>query len=286
MADLETPDATPPEPVAPPAEPPPVEAAADPDEAAAVEIQGGKYVPLEALREVREKAKAFKDKAEQYDQTVQYVQSVRPYIDFLQANPDLMTRTTTTHQAPQTVTQEPVDEQAEELARTLDLYTAEGKPDVRRAQKLRGLIDAAADAKAESRVKPLQESTLRERANHNYQRALVTKAPDGRTPNRQVLDALWARTDPSITSTEEGASALVATALGLSLLHGQAGPPTSVAPPAQPAVVSERPGSRQPNTPSLSAFDEKIAGMRGRTNDEWAKLTRTFNPGRPSVLED
>ena len=285
MADLETPDATPPpEPVAPPAEPPPVEAAADPDEATAVEVQGGKYVPLSALQEAREKAKALKEKAEAYDNTVQYVQSVRPYIDFLQANPDLMTRTTTTHQ-PAAPTQEPVDEQAEELARTLDLYTAEGKPDVRRAQKLRGLIDAAADAKAESRVKPLQESTLRERANHNYQRALVTKAPDGRTPSRQVLDALWARTDPSITSTEEGASALVATALGLSLLHGQAGAP-AVVPTPQPAIVSERPGSRQPNTPSLTNLDEKIAGMRGRSNDDWAKLTRTFNPGRPSVLED
>lgn len=285
MADLEAPDPVTPEPVAPPVEAPP-EVPADPVEAAAVEMQGDKYVPLSALREAREKAKSFKDKADQFDQTVQYVQSVRPYIDFLQANPDLMTRQTTTHQGPQTVAQEPVDEAAEELARTLDLYTADGKPDVRRAQKLRGIIDATADAKAESRVRPLHESTIRERSQNNYQRALVTKAPNGKSVEPNALAAIWAKTDPNVTATEEGAAAVVALALGLSVLNDKTPAATTTTAPSQPAIVSERPGSRTPNAPTLTALDEKIAGLRGRSADEWSKLTRNHVPGRPFVLED
>lgn len=286
MADLESNDPTPaPEPAAVEAPvPAATDAPADPVEAGAVEMQGGKYVPLAAVNEAREKARLYKEKADLYDQSAQYVQSVRPYIEFLQANPDLMTRTQQQTQPSAVTTTQPVDEQAEELARTLDLYTADGKPDIKRAQKIRTMVSTTAEAEAEKRVKPLQDSTLRERATHNYQRALVTKAPDGRVPNRQVLDALWARTDPSITATEEGASALVATALGLSILHGGAAAPPQ--PVITPPVVTETAGSKVPGRPSMTALDEKIAGMRGKTADEWGKLTRTFNPGRPSVLED
>jgi hypothetical protein len=285
MADLETPDpVTPPEPVAA-AEPPPApDPPADPAEADAIEMPGGKFVPLSAVLAEREKGKSYREKAELYDQTAQYVHQVKPYIDFLQANPDLMTRQTTTHREP-VPTEQPVDEQAEYVAKMLDLYTTDGKPDVRRAQMLRQFIDDAADAKAEARTKPMQESSLRERSGHNYQRALLTKAPDGRAPKREVLDALWARTDPSITATEEGASAVVATALGLSLLHGAAGLPTAQ-PAATPALVTETPGSRTPNRPSLSPLDEKIMGIRNRSADDWGKLTRTFTAGRPNVLED
>lgn len=286
MANLEAPEPVTPDPTPPPVEavaPEPVAPPADPLEAGAVDVQGGKYVPLAAVLAEREKAKQFKDKADAYDQTVHYVQSVRPYIDFLQANPDLMTRTTQqTAPSPVTTTQ-PVDDQAEELARTLDLYTADGQPDVKRAQKIRTMVKTEAQSEAEAQLRPLQDSSIRERAQHNYHRALVTKAPDGRTPDRQVLDALWSRTDPKVTSTEEGATAVVMLAMGMGAFTGQVAPPQ---PAASPALVTETPGSRQPGRPSLTALDEKIAGIRGRSADDWGKLTRTFSAGRPNVLEE
>lgn len=285
MADLETPDPTPQPETPPPVESTPPPQAATPPEPDddAVDIHGVKHVPIAAVLAEREKAKSYKEKADAYDQVAQQWNQVQPYIQFLKENPTFMSRTAEQTQPTPTTTTQPVDPEAEELARTLDLYTADGKPDAARAVKITKIVDRIAEQKAEAKVKPLAESTTRERAQHNYQRALATKAPDGRTPDRNVLDALWSRTDPSITATEEGATAVVMLALGMGAFQGQQAPPQA---PPQAPVTTEAPGPRNLNRPGLTALDEKIAGLRGRSTDDWAKLTRTFNPGRPSVLED
>ena len=285
MADLETPDPTPQPETPPPVEstPQPQVAAPEPPDDDSVEIKGVKYAPVTAVIAEREKAKTYKEKADAYDQVASQWNQVQPYIQFLKENPTFMTRTQEQTQPTPTTTTQPADPEAEELARTLDLYTHDGKPDTARALKLMKVVDKVAEQKADAKVKPLAESTTRERSQYNYQRALATKAPDGRVPDRNVLDALWSRTDPSITSTEEGATAVVMLALGMGTFQGQQAPPqaTQSAP-----VTTEAPGPRNLNRPSLTALDEKIAGLRGRSTDDWAKLTRTFNPGRPSVLED
>lgn len=293
--DLESPDPVPAseppaaDPPAPPPEPPVAaapEPPADPDEAQSVEMQGGKYVPIHVLHAVREQNKALKQKAEEFDQTIGYVRQAAPYIEFLKQNPTFMTQTAQQTQPTPVTTTQPADEAAESLARTLDLYTADGKPDVKRAQTIRQIIKSEAQTEAEAKVKPLAESTQRERVSYNYQRALASLTDrGGHAHERQAVDALWARTDPNILATEDGAAATVALALGLIAMSGQQ--PRAVAPPQQPPpVVTERPGSRQPNVAPLGQLEEKIAGMRGVKASDWQSLTRNFNPGRPSVLED
>jgi hypothetical protein len=279
--DLETPEpVTPPEPdPTTPPEPP-----AEPEEADAVDVAGQKHVPLSALIEERKQKQTLKAKADQYDQVVGYVNSVKPYIEFLQANPNLMTRAQEAPPTPAATTQ-PVDPDAEELARTLDLYTADGKPDVVRGQKLLQKIDKAAETRSQAAIKPLQESTTRERSGFMYQRALVTKAPDGRAVDRTVLDAIWSRTDPTITSTEEGAAGIVAMALGLQLMQGGQAPPV-VTPPSTPPLVTEAPGGRTTNRAPLSALDQSIAKLRGLDDKTYAERSRGFQSGRPNVLED
>lgn len=285
MPDLETPEppAEPvPDPPAPEAPPDPVEA--EPE--GTTEVAGQKHVPLGTLIAERREKQALKQKADQFDQLAGYVNQVRPYIDFLQANPGLITQTRQeTNPTPVTTTQ-PVDEDALELARTLDLYTAEGQPDVKRAQKVQKIIDRAAGTQAQEAVKPLQESTLRERAGYNYQRALITKAPDGREVDRGTLDAIWARTDPKILATEEGAAGVVAMALGLSVMQGtsKAAPPAPA--PLNPPLHTEPAGSRTTQRAPLSQLDQAIAKIRGLDEKTYAERTKGFTPGRQSVLED
>lgn len=284
----ETPDPTPETPpTAPPAEPEP-EAPLTEAELAEVErtidVEGVKQVDARALKEARKQARELKQKADQYDQVVGYVNQVRPYIDFLQANPTLMTRTHQETQPTPTTTTQPVDPKAETLAKTLDLYTADGKPDVARAQVIRDMVKAEANEQATAQIRPLEESTTRERSQFMYQRALVTKAPDGRAVNQAVLDALWSRTDPKITSTEEGAAGIVAMALGLSLMQGTTQPaPTA---PAAPPLHTEPAGSRNTARAPLSALDERIATIRGIDQKTYAERVKGFQSGRPNVLED
>jgi hypothetical protein len=285
MADLETPD---PEPVAV-AEPTPPEPPADPDAhepEGTADVAGQKMVPLSALVEARREKAALKQKAEQYDQTIGYVQQVRPYIDFLQANPGLMTRTQQETSPTPTTTTQPVDENATELARTLDLYTATGEPDVKRAQKIQKMIQVTAKAEATAEVEPLRESTVRERSGFMYQRALVTKAPDGRTVDRHTLDRLWTNTDPKISATEEGAAGIVAMALGLQLMQGTAAPIPAATQALAPPLHTEAPGGRTPNRAPLSSLDQSIAKLRGLDDKTYAERSKGFVSGRPSVLED
>jgi hypothetical protein len=210
----------------------------------------------------------------------------REAVEFVAKNPQLLTRTLESTQPTAVTTTQPVDEGAEELARTLDLYTADGKPDVKRAQKVRQFIKTEASGEAEARVRPLAESTVRERANHNYQRALVTAAPDGRKVDATTLNAIWQRTNPEILATEEGAAGVVAMALGLQVMQGIAGPTPQHTTPLAPPLVTEAPGGRTVGRNVLNAFDQKIASMRGLDEKTYADRTKGFTPGRPNTLED
>jgi hypothetical protein len=179
-----------------------------------------------------------------------------------------------------------VDEAAVELARTLDLYTADGQPDVVRATKLQKLISDTSRANAEEQVRPLHESTTRERSSFMYQRALVTKAPDGRSCDPEVLEAIWTRADPKVSSTEEGAAGLVAMALGLSVMRGpRTATPPAVAPLTAP-LHTEPAGSRTTNRAPMSALDTSIAKLRGLDHKTYGERSQGFNPGRTNQLED
>jgi hypothetical protein len=238
-------------------------------------------VPVGSLIDERRQRQALKA---DFDQLSGYVHQVRPYLDFLSANPDIVSQTRQTRSDATPPTAAEVNPDALELATTLDLYGADGKPDVVRGQKLLDRIDKAAQARADAAIQPMQESTARERGNFMYQRALVTKAPDGRGVDRDVLDALWTRTDPKILATEEGAAGVVAMALGLTVMKGGRAPVPVNAP--QPPLHTESPGSRSGTRAPMSTLDQNIAKIRGLNDKDYAERSRGFTPGRASVLED
>jgi hypothetical protein len=279
VADLENEDppvADPPAPVADPPAPEP-----DPDPEGTVDVGGQKMIPVGAVIEERRARQALKA---DFDQLSGYVHQVRPYLDFLQANPDLLQQTRQTRSDAAPPKADEINPEALELATTLDLYGADGKPDVVRGQKLLDRIEKTAQSRADQAIGPLQESTARERGNFMYQRALVTKAPDGRGVDRDVLDALWTRTDAKVLATEEGAAGVVAMALGLTVMRGKAPAPNAPAPLAP--LHTESPGSRTTSRAPMSTLDQNIAKIRGLNDKDYAERSRGFTPGRASVLED
>ena len=144
----ESPPQAPPQAAAP--ESPPQDAATE-DHPEAVEVAPGvKMVPLGALQAVREELKQAKPLAQRAAQLEQQVAQFAPYVQFLQAHPQLLTpqqpaQAAATPPAPQD------DPALVELAKTLDLYTADAKPDTTRAAKIRDLTRAEAKREAQQK---------------------------------------------------------------------------------------------------------------------------------------
>lgn len=261
--------------------PPAPQVPAEPDEPGAVIVGEQKMVPLSALLTEREKGRGLKDKADQLDQVAGYVAQVKPYIEFLQANPGLMTRQPP---APEPAAPPADDPMAAQIATTLDLYTPDGKPDLARAKTFMAMVDTIAEQKADAKVKPLAERSMRTKADENFQRALVTVAPNGHRVDPTVLKGLWDKLPASVTADEQVASILVYSALGYDVMHkAPAGPPA--APLAAP-VVTESNNGRTPVAAPLNTFDERIAAARGMTTAKYGELLTGFTKGRPSALED
>ena len=277
--------------------PEPVEAAAERDvESDTLEIpdssmEGGKakYVPLSALsgarselRELKgqlEQAKAGSARAEQLEQQIAaltaQVQQMAPFVQAYQA--------AVQQPAPSGPAELSADEHAEltELARTLDLYDAQGQPDVQRAQKVAALVDTRAGRQAQASVAPIHQHTVSQQAAYMLARAKATAAPNGQKPDPTVLEAIWARLDPAIVATPDGARQAWIQAFGLSAM----GSPTTAAParnangqftPQQPAAAipdplhTERAGGRDtPATMPLSDMERRMAKDMGLTEQEY-----------------
>lgn len=290
MPDLETPAPhveTPPAaptaeqtpPAAPPAEPP---AEADELPEGAIEQAGQVMVPLAALRAERETVRTLKGKAAQYDQAAQYVNQVRPYVEFLQANPDLMTRRHAPPSQPAPAADPVSDEKFEKLAIKFDLYTAEGKPDAGRAKDILDILRGEARAEAQTVMAPVQAQSLQERAIANYHEAVRSQAPNGAKVDPQVLWNVWSKSDPKVVATPEGAAAAWMLAYGMQAAQVQ----TQVTPPAAPPVFTENSGSRLVNRAPLSELDQRIIQVRGMDPKKYAEHAKSFKAGETNVIED
>lgn len=274
----------PPEPTPEPAPAPPqaqTPPAAPPDPES-VDVGGEKMVPLAALQAEREQVRQLRQKAAQVDQAVEWVNTHKPYIEFLQNNPQLL-QPRQPDPAPSPV-QPQQDETLVQLARTLDLYTPDGQPDAKRAGVIRNMVKTEAQTIAQETVKPLAEMTTREKAQVNLRDAKAVTLPDGRRPNGQILDMLWQQGDARVLATPEGAAAAVAIAVGLEGFQAQPAAPPQ--PPATPPVVTEPAGGRNLNRPAVSEFEQRVMQLRGITPQKYAEYTRNFRSGAANVLEE
>lgn len=279
----DTPDPVVPE--APPvAEVPPVEAAAPPEEATdpgVVEVAGQKLVPLSAMISERKQRQALAEKAARTDQLEAYVNESRPYVEFLKANPDLLKPRQAAPPPPTSFGAPPPDPQVESLARTLDLYTPEGQPDLVRATTIRTMMTQTAEQIARQTIAPIHEQTHQDQSARNFQIALTYKDPQGRSPSKESLTAIWRTMEARQTADPNVASIMTLTALGLDYANHKPG----IAPPAQPPIVTEGAGGGA-RRPALSQLEASIARDRGVSEAKWQEHTKGFVPGRSQQLED
>src|SRR6185369_9155306 len=160
----------------------------EPAEVEAVEVAGRKYVPVAAVISERKQRQAAQEE----------INRLKPYADFIEKNPDLVRRPAAPP-PPTSFGPAPVDPQTEALAKTLDLYTPEGKPDVGRAQMIRTMMAQTATQIAQQQMAPVHQDRNQTASARNYQLALGYKDADGRSPSPEALTEIWRSMDPAQT---------------------------------------------------------------------------------------
>jgi hypothetical protein len=270
----------PPPPEAPTAEMPPADQHAA--EVEAVEVGGQKYVPLAAVLAERNEKKALKDRASKADAYEAELAQMRPYIQFLQANPQLLQPRTPepvpAHQAPAE------DPDALEAAQMMDFYTSDGKPDVARGAKWLALQDRRNQRQTQEAVRPYAEQSQQERSQVNFMRAAQIADADGRKPSEAALREVWSNMPAELTSDPKVAGLLAMIAFGMDRVRTKDGP---VAPPVPPpAMVTEASGGTPRVRQVMSALESRVAAERNINQTNWMDRTKGFTANRPSVLED
>lgn len=266
-------------------EAPPEEA--KPAEVEAVEVAGQKYVPLAGIVSERKQRQAAEKTAGELQARLQQLEQqygqIAPYAEILKNNPQLLSP-----RQPEPVAVEPTDDpDLVELAQTLDLYDpTTGKPDVKKAEKIRNIQRREAEKVAQSQVQPFQQREIEGQVSRNYAMAVNAKTPDGEPLNRAVFDDLWrqAAAEPGgmkTLSDPRSVMALVLMASGAARWNAQ---PKVQAPP--PALETEASGGNPRTRPSLSAMEERIAAEKGVAPSKWAERVRTFQKGGSNALED
>jgi hypothetical protein len=273
------------EPLAPPvvaaAEAPP--AAVDEDDA---EVPPGQtMIPLAVLQATREKLKGLKATTAEKDTIIAALQAkadrgeaiegnlrqIAPILQALRERPELM------RQIERPAAEDPgplSPAEAEDYARTLELYDAQGQPDVKRAQRAAKMQQRMANEATQRATQPLIQRNAQTEA-ASVRLAALTRNPD---VDAKTFDEIWQHLPPElVVQNPQGISELA-----IRVARGSS--PRQAAPP--PVVHTETPGGRSVTSSSLNDLDRRMARETGKTQAEFAKTKARYNPNGPNVLED
>lgn len=278
-------------PVVPAVDQPPIQATQEPpqdpaeeDHPEAVEVQPGvKMVPLSALHGIRDELKALKPMAQRASELEQQVQQFAPYVQFLQAHPELLTpQPAAQRQAPA-----PQDDPAlVELARTLDLYTADAKPDTARAAKIRDLTRGEATAAAQQALQPVQERSWEQSAAQNLTWMVSQKDAFGRPlEERYVVESVRSiyGSLPRGEALRVLADSRVAELItDIAVSRQSRAKPYTAQPqaPTAPALHVESAGGATPV--HVSEDHTKRLGVK---HESYVAAAKRYQPGKSNVLE-
>jgi hypothetical protein len=252
--------------------------------------EGGKarYVPLSALDGARREARELKSELQQAREGSAKAQQLEQRLADLEAHIQTIAPKAQAYDAihaAQLAKQEPVaedDSEAVELAQVLDLYTPEGKPDIAKAKKTLALMDKRAGKLAQDAVGPLAQHTVQQMSNVMLARAKATAAPNGAKPDAHVLEQVWAKLDPRLTATVDGAKQAWVAALGYSSSIAEAKPaartPTGqfTKKEADEPLYTEKAGGKDtPDMPKLSPAEAKYLKDAGITEKEYFESAKT-----------
>ena len=279
---------------APVVEQPPIEpqAAPEPQEEdipEAVEVQPGvRVVPVGVVQALRAELKALKPQAQRSVALERELGENRAVVEFIKSNPHLMQ----TPQVPAQAAPDPADDPGlVDLARTLDLYTQDGKPDTGRAAKIQAFSDSRAHAVAQQAIAPMQEATHEQQAAAHVQQIMTTTKVGGKPLDPQYLktaiqtitasvpkaDAMRILADPNVAGVvRRVAQGLQAEAMGQD-------PPVVAAPAAAP-LYRESPGGGSDQI-VLSENSKRLARSAGISEKHYVDRARKFVPNKSNVLE-
>ena len=241
-----------------------------------VERPGGRQqmVPVGALKEERQARQALQGKYGQLEATVQQLQQElalhRQYLERQQAPAP----------TPQPAQPDPVDQEALEFARLMDLYMPNGQPDLMRARRALEMSERRAEAKVRAEVEPLRQTAASGQAAALRQQAYDAKDRYGRpVASRQAIDQVFGIIPPHLL-TEDTARFLLFVASGV---EGTMRAPQAQAAPA----FTETSGGRVGAAPGGYSGAERYAMNRlGVSESEFSKMIpATVDPAGGLVLE-
>lgn len=272
-----------------PAAPPPVVEETDPE--GTIEGSGGvKFVPLGAVVETRGKLKdakaaleaanaelaALKPKAEKFDQVKGEWDAVQPLIQQVRNG---------TYQ-PATPQQKPAgplsDADAIEYAKDLDLYKADGTPDVARAQRLATRQQQISDRSTQQAMQPYQQQTAHQQSASNFEAVATWRDKTGAVVDRGVLQDIWSKMPAELTAQPNVAAVMYRVALAETMLQGKH--KAAVVPPP-PAQHTEGLGGGQPGRTELTTFERGFIDATNMKPKEYEDISARFKPGERNSLE-
>ena len=270
------------------------EATDDPEPEGTVEIPTGKVVPLQALQAERGKAKEakaeaetlkqqmalYKAAAEEYEALKPKLAEAMPIIEAVRKRPDLVRLANEPPPAPVEPAGPLSAQEAVEYAKDMDLYKADGTPDVERAQRLAARQEAIAAKQAQRFVAPFEAQTAQRQAQEMFQQVATMKDTQGRTVDPNALKQIWGSVPAELASRPEVASVLYYAAKGYAEHHAKAGRE------AAPAIVpTESLGGSRGEAAPISEIESRFIKAADIKPAEYQKMSARFQPGRVTVLE-
>ena len=281
-------------PVQQPAVSPPVQ---EPEEPEVAEVGGRTMVPVEALRQAREEARAakqlrveveaLKGQAKSGEELQRWVDTVRPLLAKLNERPDVVQAIMAGKDVP-AAGAKPAnaipDDRAAKYARRWELFTSAGELDVARAKDI--LIDQDTEARrvaeeaARAAVGPIQERMARGTAQQVMQQYLGVKDKAGKAVNAAVLQQVWSALPPQMAEDQNASAWAYYAAKGYAAHHGLDAPE-----PPGAAVVTESPGGGAPAAKPMGDVERAIARVLDIDEKRWADRAAKYKPGAINVLE-
>lgn len=292
LATGEPPPPAPDTPAAPP--PPPNPDETDP-EGTIEGSQGVKFAPLGAVQAERARRKAaekaatekdaqiaaLKQKADAFDEASVYLDQAKPIIETLKSRPDLVALAKNPP-----AKQEPAGplskEEAEQYAKVLDLYKADGSLDVDRAQTAAKLNASLAQRQAAQAVAPFQQREAAQQSEYNRRTILNLKDANGNAlVDPDALNTVWRTVDAETSANPQVATTLYRLALGLQAEKGM----TTRREPTPEPTLSESVGAGKPGPETLNSVGQAFQRASGLNLKEYTALRETVKPGESNVLE-
>lgn len=271
---------------APPQAPPVQNAEPEPEPEGTVVNPGGeKLVPLTAVVDLRGKVRAEKEAREKLEAEVTELRAKKTQFeaaaaDFRRIEPLIQKLQ---QQPPPPAPAGPLSPQdAIDYAKDLDLYKADGTPDVDRAQRLALRQQHLAQQTAQQVVQPLYQTSAQQQSQANFNHALNFKDKNGVQIDKPTLERVWGMMPPEMSARPDIAGVLYKVAIAEMVQAGLY--KGSVAPPPPPQFT-ESLGGNGAAPRELTQLDRNMITAGQIKAKDYESISSNFKPGQTNSLE-